>query len=150
MEEENKVIEESKKMNWLIPVVVIIIITGGVYFVNNNKSKPTKTTQPTSSATTNTTADVSDIISIEGGMFYFKPNEIRVKKDETVKITFNNKEGLHDFVLEKFNIKTNQIKAGESETVELTPNELGEFDFYCSVSDHKQKGMVGKLIVVGQ
>lgn len=137
--EENIVSTEYKKMSWLIPVIAIVVIIGGLYYANNNKPEPTETTKSTSSA--------SDTIIVEGGMFYFEPNEIRVKKGETVKITFNNKGGLHDFVLEKFNVRTKVIKVGESEVVEFTPNELGEFEFYCSVGNHRQQGMVGKLIV---
>lgn len=137
--EENIVSTESKKMSKLIPVIAIVVIIGGLYYANNNKPEPTETTKSASSA--------SDTIIIEGGMFYFEPNEIRVKKGETVKITFNNKGGLHDFVLEKFNVRTKVIKAGEAEVIEFTPNELGEFEFYCSVGNHRQQGMVGKLIV---
>ena len=146
MDEENK-IEIPNKMNWLLPTLaIVVLIVGGYFFMNNgvNETESTQTSKP--SVTSNEEID-SLAISIEGGMFYFKPNEIRVKKGETVKITFTNKEGFHDFVLDEFNVKTNQIKAGESATIEFTPDEVGEFQFYCSVGDHQAKGMVGKLIV---
>ncbi|EKE05086.1 MAG: hypothetical protein ACD_19C00426G0108 [uncultured bacterium] len=147
MEEEKK-IEETKKINWLTPTIAVIILVGGIYFVkSNDKSQSIETTKPTSTATEIATDDASGIITVEGGMFYFEPNVIQAKKGQLVKITFTNKEGLHDFVLEKFNVKTKQIKAGESETIEFTPNEIGEFEFYCSVANHRQQGMVGKFIV---
>jgi len=140
--------EEEKKTNWLMPVIIVVVLVGGIFFVkNNNITQSIETTRSTSIATEIATIDTSEIITVEGGMFYYKPNEIRVKKGALVKITFTNKEGFHDFVLDEFNVKTKQIKAGDSETIEFTPNEIGEFEFYCSVADHRQKGMVGKLIV---
>ena len=148
MEEEIKNTEETKNTNWLMPVIIVVVLVGGIFFVkNNNKTQPIETTKPTSIATEIATSNTSGIITVEGGMFYYKPNEIRVKKGETVKITFTNKGGIHDFVLDEFNIKTKQIKEGEEETIEFTADEVGEFEFYCSVGDHRQKGMVGKLIV---
>jgi plastocyanin len=31
--------------------------------------------------------------------------------------------------------------------VEFTPNIVGEFEYYCSVGDHRAKGMTGTIIV---
>ena len=56
-------------------------------------------------------------------------------------------EGNHDFVIDELNVKTKEIGAGKTDTVELTPNEVGTFEFYCSVGNHKQMGMKGTLIV---
>ena len=139
--------EETKKTNWLMPTVVIVILVGGVFFTTKQNSN--QVIQPTNIPVATELTEVKDAteISVEGGMFYFKPNVIQAKKGEVIKITFTNKEGFHDFVLDKFNVKSKVINAGESETIEFTPDELGEFEFYCSVGDHKQKGMVGKLIV---
>lgn len=86
-------------------------------------------------------------ITVEGGMFYYEPNVIRVKKDQAVKIVFNNKEGVHDFVIDELEVKTKTIQAGQSETVEFIATEAGTFEFYCSVGNHRQMGMKGTLIV---
>jgi len=85
-------------------------------------------------------------VTVEGGNFYFKPNVITVKKGEKVKVTFNNTGGMHDFVIDEFNVKTDVIKTG-STTVEFTPDRVGTFSFYCGVGMHRKMGMEGKLIV---
>jgi plastocyanin len=85
--------------------------------------------------------------SIEGGMYYFTPNEIRVKQGNRVRITFNNVEGLHDLVIDEFNARTKIIKAGESDTVEFLADKKGIFEYYCSVGNHRQQGMVGNLVI---
>jgi cytochrome c oxidase subunit 2 len=85
--------------------------------------------------------------TVEGGNFYFKPNEIKVKKGEKVTITFNNAAGFHDFVIDEFSVKTKKVPNGGSETVEFTPDKSGTFEYYCSVGNHREMGMKGNLIV---
>lgn len=89
----------------------------------------------------------SPAIAVEGGMYYFKPNVIRVKSGEEVTITFNNIEGFHDLVIDEMNVKTKQLKVGESETIEFTPDKPGTYEFYCSVGNHRAMGMKGTLVV---
>jgi uncharacterized cupredoxin-like copper-binding protein len=36
---------------------------------------------------------------------------------------------------------------GGSNVLEFTPTEPGEYEFYCTVSGHKEAGMVGTLVV---
>lgn len=38
-------------------------------------------------------------------------------------------------------------EAGTSEAVEFTPTEAGTYEFYCTVSGHKEAGMIGRLVV---
>ena len=85
--------------------------------------------------------------SITGVPFSFSPNTIKVKKGDFVRIHFTNKSGFHDWVLNEFNIRTAQIPAGSTETVDFVASKAGSFEFYCSVGDHRQKGMVGTFIV---
>ena len=86
-------------------------------------------------------------ITVEGGNFYFSPNEIRVKQGEKVKIVFKNVQGTHDFVLDEFDVKTSIISTGESEEVMFVADRSGEYEFYCSVGSHREMGMVGTIIV---
>ncbi len=86
-------------------------------------------------------------ISIRGGSFYFKPNEIRAKVGTKVSIIFTNDEGTHNFVIDEFNVKSQTIKGGAMTTVEFTPDKTGTFEFYCSVGNHRAMGMKGTLIV---
>lgn len=87
------------------------------------------------------------IVQVEGGSFYYKPNEIRVRKGQPVKIVLNSVDMMHDFVIDELNVKSEIIKSGETGEVEFTPDTIGEFEFYCSVGQHRANGMVGTLIV---
>lgn len=84
---------------------------------------------------------------VSGVPFKFNPTELRVKKGDTIKINFTNLEGLHDFVIDEFSVRTPQIKAGETASVEFVADKIGTFEYYCSVGDHRVRGMVGKLVV---
>lgn len=86
---------------------------------------------------------------VVGGMFYFVPNDITVKKGDTVKINFINAGGFHDFVLDEFDVKTAQINGGETASVEFVADKVGIFEFYCSVGSHRQMGQKGVFTVEG-
>ena len=79
--------------------------------------------------------------------FKYNQKELRVKKGDTVKITLDNSEGMHDLVIDEFGVKTSRIAAGKQETVSFVANKAGSFEFYCSVGNHRQMGMKGMLIV---
>ncbi len=96
----------------------------------------------------NTTPPVTAVKSftVIGSNFKFAPSEIRVKKGDTVKITFQSN-GFHDFVIDQLNVQSNQISDGQTDTVTFVASKAGTFKYYCSVEDHRQLGMVGNLIV---
>ncbi len=85
--------------------------------------------------------------SVIGGNFSFTPNEMKVKKGDTVKVTFINNEGFHDWVLDEFNVRTPQIGEGKNASVEFVASKTGSFEYYCSVGSHRKMGMKGTLIV---
>jgi nitrite reductase (NO-forming) len=72
---------------------------------------------------------------------------MRVKKGDTVKITFTNNNGTHDLLIDEFKVNTGRIPAGESKTVEFVADKTGTFEYYCSVGQHRKMGMKGNLIV---
>lgn len=139
-----------RKAYWVI--LILLIIGGLVYFgskyqVNQQVQNPT-TISPGVGGQGGESAQVNvKEFTIEGKPFSFTPNEIRVKEGDTVRINFRNMEGFHDWTLDEFNVKTKQIQAGEVDTVEFVANKKGTFEFYCSVGNHRQMGMVGKFLV---
>jgi plastocyanin len=157
--------KSSNKAQFLIAGFLLLVAAIGGYFVLGNNKKqdamqmeqtvqPTQQAVPTAAETSMEDASGSAMsdtqgqdITVEGGDYYFKPNEIRVKKGEKVTITFTNAGGFHNFVVDEFNVKTKIIKDGEEETVTFTPDKAGTFEFYCSVGNHRAMGMKGKLIV---
>ncbi|TVQ37106.1 MAG: hypothetical protein EA384_12620 [Spirochaetaceae bacterium] len=78
----------------------------------------------------------------------FSPNEIRVNLGDTLRITYRNGGGRHDWVIDEFDAATPVIAGGQSATVEFVADRAGTFEFYCSVSGHRAAGMVGALVVV--
>ena len=89
----------------------------------------------------------SQMITVMANNFSYSPNVIRVKAGQEVTLTLKNEDGFHDLVIDEFNVTTQQIPAGQSETITFTPEEPGEYEFYCSVGNHRAMGMVGTLIV---
>lgn len=148
----------------IIGVVVLALVGGGIaYFASQNKSKQPAGTQvpqeqtatqapqegaPTgSSDTTMQKTGETKTFIVSGKSFSFTPNEIRVKKGDTVKITYKNTGGFHDFTLDEFNVKTPQIQSGQTADIEFVADKAGTFEFYCSVGNHRAQGMKGNLIV---
>lgn len=86
---------------------------------------------------------------VNSGMFWYAPNEIRVKRGDTVTIVFTNANGMHDFNLPDYGQKTKVIKAGETDSFTFTADRSGTFEYYCSVGNgyHRMKGQIGVLLV---
>lgn len=86
-------------------------------------------------------------IDITAKSFEFSQKEIRVKKGDRVHINFKSKDGLHDWVVDEFNAATGRVQTGGTASVEFTADKAGTFEYYCSVGDHRTRGMKGMLIV---
>lgn len=152
-----------KKYNWfLLGGIALVVLIGGYITLSSSKISPKESKNPPVVNKENpkeatgetrtvenvpTSPEVARIINVEGGSYYFRPNEIRLKKGETVRIVFSNVSGKHNFVIDELNVKTPITQTGEKVEVEFTPDKVGEFEFYCSVANHRELGMVGTLIV---
>lgn len=109
-------------------------------------SMPLSTTTPIVTSTTPVAGAVKEF-TVNGSNFKFMPAEIRVKQGDTVRITFKNDGGTHDFRLDEFQVATKVIQGGQQETVEFVADTTGQFEYYCGVGQHRQMGMKGTLIV---
>ncbi len=87
-------------------------------------------------------------ITVENAGFSYIPQTIKVREGTTVILTFVNTGGYHDWVVDEFDASTKQIGAGKSDTIEFVADQVGTFEFYCSVIGHRKKGMWGNFIVV--
>ena len=94
----------------------------------------------------NSPGDVKEF-TIDGSSFKFSPNILTVNKGDIVRINFVNTGGKHDLRVDGYNVGTKIIDEGQSDTLEFTADRSGEFEYYCSVGEHRQIGMVGKLVV---
>ena len=87
------------------------------------------------------------VIEVTTSSFKFNPTQIRVKVNQPVTIKLNNTQGIHNFAIDEFNVKTKVVNGVGTDTVTFTPTKKGTFEYYCSVGNHRQMGMVGSLIV---
>jgi plastocyanin len=152
-----------------VVVILIIIIIGYLVYANSTPveevlnetgntlnnvvddmpdttATSTATTSPATSTPAATTGSVKSF-TVEGSSYSFTPSTITVNKGDTVKITFVNKNGIHDLVVDGYNVRTKQIGAGKQETIQFVANKTGTFEYYCSVGNHRAMGMKGSLKV---
>lgn len=158
----------NKVMYGLVAIAAVILIGAVAYIFVNRTAQTTpqaaqtqETVQPTSVQTEPTapesTAQESmgqkdattgvTTFQISAQNFSFSVPEIRVKMGSKVKIVLTNNEGMHNWTIDEFNAKTSTIQAGKSAEVEFIASKKGNFEYYCSVGNHRQQGMVGNLIV---
>lgn len=129
-------------MKYLIGLLIIIaVIYGGKIFSN----------QPVGPKSTETVmmpeTDVK-VFNVSGANFRFDPATITVKKGDKVKIIFKPLDMQHDFDITALGIDSPVTVAGETSEIEFTAATAGEFEYFCSVGQHRKNGMVGKLVVL--
>lgn len=144
-------------------VVVVLLLGGGAYFLSQNKATAPAATEVTSAPVqealptameespedamgAETTGTVKEF-TVTGSSFKFAPATLTVNKGDTVRITFKSTSMMHDFVIDELNVKSEVLPSGETEVIEFTADQAGTFEYYCSVGNHRQMGMVGTLTV---
>lgn len=140
--------------NIIVGLIVLGVIGVGVFFLTQNKGENQNagqvqsTVTPIETVTEVKTGVPSRIIEVKGSEYSFSPKAIDLAAGETIAIKFTNTGNLpHDFNVDGLAIKTKVLKAGESETINITADKTGSYTFYCSVGNHKQLGMEGKVEV---
>jgi plastocyanin len=127
----------------LILVIIIVLVIGG-YFLWKNVYQSSEEL-----------VEGGVAIPVEASEFYvsgteysFSPSSITVKPGETVRISFQNDGELpHNLTIGALGIGTRTIAPGLVDTIEFVAPVAGTYDFFCSVSGHKESGMTGTLIV---
>jgi nitrite reductase (NO-forming) len=88
------------------------------------------------------------VIDVAGIDFEYDIKQIKVKKGDTVTINFKSNKGFHDWVVDEFNAATERVTEKDGITsVTFVADKVGTFQYYCSVMNHRQMGMIGYLIV---
>ena len=72
------------------------------------------------------------VINVVAKKFVFVPNEIHVKKGETILLKFTAPEVPMGFNLADFGVRTDIIP-GNPATLQLTPDKAGSFTFACDI-----------------
>jgi nitrite reductase (NO-forming) len=75
--------------------------------------------------------------------------DLKVQPGDSVLLVLINGDGMaHDLAIPDLAIKTAMtLSAGSQTEVIFEPKTSGVFEYYCTVSGHRQAGMVGKFIV---
>lgn len=94
---------------------------------------------------TGSEADV--VINVSGKNFEFSVEEIRVKEGDIVTINFESESGLHNWTVDEFRVSTERVRDGGKTSVTFVADKAGIYEYYCSVGNHREQGMVGTLIV---
>lgn len=82
----------------------------------------------------------------------FLPRRVTVPVGKEVKLRVRNVDTVtHGFTIPAMEVNTGEIKAGHQADLVFTPQEVGEYDFYCTVwcGDHHMQ-MRGVLEVTGK
>lgn len=147
----------NNKMLVIGVVLVVVLVAAVVYLTRGSTEAPSSTkAQPVATPVEQKEEATSDAMmekgavkefSVTGSPFKMVPDSLTVKKGDTVKITFKNTQGIHDFTLDEFDVKTKQLQAGEEEVVQFVADKVGTYEFYCSVGNHRAQGMEGTLTV---
>lgn len=140
--------------------LLLVLVVGMGIFANQRKGQIEGMTDTSSDEmnqaevieeANSTVAEISvsdvKIVAVEAGSFYYKPNEIKVKKGEKVKIIMRSVDMMHDFNIDELGISIPITKSGETAEVEFVAEKIGKFEFYCSVGQHRANGQIGTLIV---
>lgn len=137
-------------------VVLLVLIAGAVWYNSQSKTSvkqentqvTTEPVTPQESPATDSAQSVNvKAFNLQNKALSFDVKEIKVKKGDTVKVTFKVTQGTHDFVVDEFSTRTELLKVGQEETVEFIADKTGSFEYYCSMPGHREAGMKGTLIV---
>jgi len=127
----------------LILIIIVVLIVGGYFFWKNID-------QPAEELTEGGVAIPVEIreFYVSGTEYGFDPSSITVRPGETVRISFQNDGDLpHNLVFDALGIGTRTVAPGVVDTIEFVAPVAGTYDFFCSVSGHRESGMTGTLIV---
>ncbi|MBI3485535.1 cupredoxin domain-containing protein [Candidatus Daviesbacteria bacterium] len=158
----------NKNQIIILGVILLIVIVGVVFYSrsslpssnstsdqqitqssptdNQASSSPSSDSSMSAEESPNANSQVKQLI-VTGSNFKFEPSTLTINKGDKVKITFKNSAGVHDFVIDEFNVKTDTISGGQDASVEFTASKTGTFEYYCSIGNHRAMGMVGTLTV---
>ncbi len=149
------------KNTYILVFVLVVLIVGTVFIFgigekaeapvlggeDSEKSDVISNKMPAINTSNTAETLVVKEFTVSGKNFSFTPSFLTVKKDDKVKIIFENKNGFHDFKINEFDVATKQTQSPATEVLEFTADKTGSFEYYCSVGSHRAIGMKGILKV---
>lgn len=110
-------------------------------------SAPTRTPalSPTSTPTVTPAPITYNIAATE---FKYTPDTITAKPGQMIKIVFlNSGNTQHNITFENIGKSTQTISSGQTDTIQFAAPAAGTYTFFCSIDNHRNLGLTGKLIV---
>ena len=166
---------QNKLLLVIIGVVAILVLgVGGFYMLSRQPAESQNTQSTTQEVPATTGDDVDEMVVneegddvmeeeevmeeevmmevrevvVDGDEFSFSPSSLRVTEGEKIKLVFNNVGQFpHNFMVDELGVATETIQGGLSDTVEFAAGQSGTFNFFCSVGNHRARGMEGELVV---
>jgi len=92
-------------------------------------------------------ADDAPVVEITAKRFAFSPDEITLKKGQTVKLRLHSEDVTHGFFLRPLKLDE-EIPAGETKEVAVTPQVAGTFTTICDHFCGANHGNMNMTIVV--
>lgn len=142
-----------------VALLATLALAGCTYGATNANQPASSTKRGEPAANTNSAANVNTnqavpnpdsatkTFNLSARNFAFSQTELRVKQGDKVKVVLTSADGFHDWAVDEFDAKTGRVTTGGTTEVEFTVDKAGSFQYYCSVGQHRQMGMVGTLIV---
>ncbi|MDP1729563.1 MAG: cupredoxin domain-containing protein [archaeon] len=126
----------------IITGVVLLLILTSFFLFNKNLTGNTINGYPNAPVKEFTMTSFYDNTGI-----WFSLKEIKVNKGDLVRLKVTNIKGTHDFTIDEYGIKK-RTPLNEEVIIEFIADKEGSFEYYCSVTGHRQKGQWGTLRVL--
>lgn len=88
---------------------------------------------------------------IDMSNFEYSVTEMTASPGQTLVVNLTTTDGMHDLVIDELGVQSSILNTGESQLIEIVIPEdaaAGEYEYYCSVGNHRAMGMVGTLTIV--
>jgi len=110
---------------------------------------------PVSEMTARTNSAGVQVVDVDVHSYYFKPNRIVVKQGVPLDLTVHFKSFFvpHTFTCNEgdaglaVSLGAGFMSFHRTKHARLTPTQTGEYEFFCHVGKHHQKGMDGTIVV---
>lgn len=124
-----------------------LTVAGLVAAGSRGFSKESTPTPGTPGATPSASPSATMTIEVHTVDIAFEPKELTIPANTDVTVKIVNDGALqHDFAIDELDIVSDLLSSGDSTTVTINAAP-GTYEYYCTVTGHREAGMVGTLTV---